>query len=106
MLVTFHLVALGWLLFRAEDFPQAWHLLSTLINSSWQLTPYVATALSLLGFYLLPWLVVEGWIERSGDDLVVLRLHWLLRAMLYAWLLAMIVFFPPPVPAEFIYFQF
>jgi alginate O-acetyltransferase complex protein AlgI len=106
MLVTFHLVALGWLLFRAEDFPQAWHLLSALFNSSWQLTPYAATTLSLLFFYLLPWLLVEGWIGRSGDDLAVLRLHWFLRALLYAWLLAMIVFFPPPVPAEFIYFQF
>jgi alginate O-acetyltransferase complex protein AlgI len=106
MLVTFHLVALGWLLFRAEHLPQAAHLLSTLLTSSWQLTPYAATALSLLGFYLLPWLLVESWIERSGDDLAVLRLHWFLRALLYAWLLAMIVFFPPPVPAEFIYFQF
>jgi D-alanyl-lipoteichoic acid acyltransferase DltB (MBOAT superfamily) len=106
MLLTFHLVALGWLLFRAENLPQALHLLTSLTHTSWQLTPYAATALSLLGFYLLPWLLVESWIERSGDDLAVLRLHWFLRALLYAWLLAMIVFFPPPVPAEFIYFQF
>jgi D-alanyl-lipoteichoic acid acyltransferase DltB (MBOAT superfamily) len=103
---TFHFVCLCWLLFRAADLNHAMHLLSTLIQGGWSLTPYTQTTLTLLVFFLLPWVAYETWVERSGSDLVLLKSAWPLRAAFYAYLMAMIVFFPPPIPAEFIYFQF
>jgi hypothetical protein len=32
--------------------------------------------------------------------------HWLPRGAIYAYCASMLVFFPPPVTHEFIYFQF
>jgi alginate O-acetyltransferase complex protein AlgI len=103
---TFHIVCLGWLLFRASSFDQAMHLVAVVISGDWTLTPYAQTTITLLAFYLVPWLAYEWWVERSGDDLAMLERAWPLRALFYAYLLAMMLFFPPPVPAEFIYFQF
>jgi alginate O-acetyltransferase complex protein AlgI len=103
--VTFHLVCLTWLMFRAETFTQAWALLMRL-GSQWQLTAYVQTSLSLIAFFILPWFLFEAWLERRKDDLALLKVAWPLRAALYAYLILMMLFFPPPVPAEFIYFRF
>ncbi|SKB02313.1 D-alanyl-lipoteichoic acid acyltransferase DltB, MBOAT superfamily [Prosthecobacter debontii] len=104
-LVTFHLVCLTWLVFRAETFAQAWGLMLRL-GSDWSWTAYAQTSLSLIGFFLLPWLVYEAWVERRKDDYALLKTPWVWRAALYVYLTLMMLFFPPPVPAEFIYFRF
>lgn len=103
--VTFHLICLTWLFFRAESFGQAWALLLRL-GADWQVTAYVQTGLSLIGFFLLPWLLFEGWLERRKNDLALITVAWPLRVIVYAYLVLMMLFFPPPVPAEFIYFRF
>ena len=104
--VTFHLVCLGWLLFRAETIGQAGDLLVTLARGGWAWTDYARTTAALLGFFLLPWLLYEAWEERQGRDAALLQKPWGWRVVFYAYLLGMLLFFPPPVPAEFIYFQF
>lgn len=106
MVGTFHLVCLGWLFFRSESFGQAGQLLGLLGDGGWVWTPYAMTCASLLMFFVLPWVAYEAWVERAGSDLALLEKPWLVRACFYGWLLLMLLCFPPPVPSEFIYFQF
>lgn len=104
-LVTFHLICLTWLVFRAESFEQAWALFLRL-GADWTLTPYAQTTASLIAFFILPWLAFEAWQESRKDDLALLKVAWFWRAVLYLYLVLMMFFFPPPMPAEFIYFHF
>jgi hypothetical protein len=104
-LVTFHLVCLTWLAFRSDSLRGALALLERL-GADWRLTDYSLTCLGMLGFFLLPWLAYEAWLERRGDDDALLKVGWVRRAGFYLYLVLMLLFFPPPVPAEFIYFRF
>lgn len=103
--VTFHLVCLTWLAFRADSLRGALAMLGRL-GTDWRLTDYSLTCLGMLGFFLLPWLVYEAWLERRRDDDALLKAGWGGRAAFYLYLILMLLFFPPPVPAEFIYFRF
>ncbi len=105
MVVMFHLVCLGWLFFRAETVGQAFGMLGQ-VFTNFHLTPFASSALALLLFYVLPLLLFEAWLERSGDLLRVLKVHWLLRAAFYGYLVVMLWFFPSPTQYEFVYFQF
>ena len=104
-LVTFHLVCLTWLAFRADSLRGALAMLGRL-GADWQFTDFSLTCLGMLGFFLLPWLAYEFWLERRRDDEALLKAAWGLRAGFYLYLILMLLFFPPPVPAEFIYFRF
>ena len=103
--VTFHLVCLTWLLFRAENFSQAAAMLEAL-GSRWQWTSLASTSVSLLAFFVLPWMCYEAWVERRGRDEALLSVAWPWRALFYAFLMLMMLFFPPPSVSEFIYFRF
>lgn len=102
---TFSLVCLTWLFFRAESLAQALGMLGAL-GGSWDLSPYAATGLSLIGFFVGPWLLFEAWIERRGDALAMTRVDWPWRTVFYLYLGFMMVFFPAPEAVEFLYFQF
>jgi D-alanyl-lipoteichoic acid acyltransferase DltB (MBOAT superfamily) len=104
-LVTFHIVCLTWLLFRAESMSQAWTMLQAL-PSGWHWTPYAATTGALILFFGGPWMAYEAWVEGGGDDWALLKVHWLWRACFYALLVFYLLFFLPPATSEFIYFQF
>ena len=103
--VTFHIVCLTWLLFRAESMAQVANLLSNLV-SQWHWTAFASTAATLITFFGLPWLVFEAWLESKRDDWALLKSPWLVRAIIFAALVFYLLFFPPPAPSEFIYFQF
>lgn len=103
--VMFHLVCLGWLFFRADNVGQAFGMLGK-VMSNFQVTPFVGSAFVSLLFYVLPLLIFEAWLERSGDLLKVLKIHWLARAAFYSYLVLMLWFFPSPTQYEFVYFQF
>lgn len=105
ILGTFHLVCLTWLFFRAESFEQAIELLVRLFGP-WELTAFVSTGLCLIGFFAGPWFAWEFWNERSGNSLSLLEKKWPVRAAFYTYILLMLLFFPAPVPVEFLYFQF
>ncbi len=104
-IVTFHLVCLTWLAFRADSLDQALALLGRL-GTGWTLTDFAQTSLSLMIFFVGPWMLFEAWLEHRRDDVAVTKIAWPLRAVFYAYLVLMLLFFPPPVPAEFIYFRF
>ncbi|HCN78735.1 MAG TPA: membrane-bound O-acyltransferase family protein [Verrucomicrobiales bacterium] len=103
--VTFHLVCLTWLAFRADSLRHALALLGAL-GGKWEVTDFTLTCAGMTFFFLLPWLAYEFWLERRKDDEALLKSAWWWRAGLYVYLVLMMICFPPPAPAEFIYFRF
>jgi D-alanyl-lipoteichoic acid acyltransferase DltB (MBOAT superfamily) len=103
--LTFHAVCFGWLLFRAESMTQVWGMLGALASYP-SANTFAVAAFGTVGFFALPLFVYEAWIHRSGDGEAAPVEGWLARSALYTYCLLMMVFFPPPVGHEFIYFQF
>lgn len=114
MVVMFHFVCIGWIFFRAINVDQAFTMLAKITcDSTWlQIGSYperFALAWTGLGQILLfagPLLLFEFWVERTGDMLALVRVHWSWRALVYSYFVLMLLFFPPIVKHEFIYFQF
>lgn len=105
MLVMFHWVCLTWILFRAESLAQAGDMLSAL--AVWgPISPLAQSMAGLLLFFCGPLLLLEWYCEERPDPFWLTRTHWSFRGAVYSYLMLMLIFFPPPVPAEFIYFQF
>jgi len=104
-LIAFHLICLTWLFFRAASFQQVLALLHSLGNA-WSMTSYAQTCCALLLFFVGPWIAYEAWQERQRKEEALLDQAWFWRAAFYAYLVLMLLFFPPPAPSEFIYFQF
>lgn len=105
VILMFHFICLGWLLFRAESMLQVGEMLVR-IPVDWSLTPLASTALGFLLFYAGPLMLLELWQEREGELSALLRTHWAVRGVVYLYIVGMMLFFPPPTPSEFIYFQF
>lgn len=105
MACTFHLVCLTWLLFRAQSMSQAGEMLYRL-GQDWSFTPLTAYTLGMLATIASPLLLFEFWVEKKGDLLALTRIHWLLRAAVYALLILYMLYLTPERSSEFIYFQF
>jgi alginate O-acetyltransferase complex protein AlgI len=105
MVIMFHLVCVGWLLFRATSMSQAVGFLHR-IATDFQWTPAARYALGLMVFLAGPLLVYEVWLERRQDLLALLKVHWLVRGLAYSYLVWMLQVFPAEAAHEFIYFQF
>ncbi|MEM7349420.1 MAG: MBOAT family protein [Acidobacteriota bacterium] len=104
IVLTFHLVCLGWLLFRAESLPLAIDLLAALAGP-WQT--------GLAGEWLLPFValvtplaLMQAAQAASGDLEVVARCPVLIRALILAGLILAIIVFGEDFGQAFIYFQF
>jgi alginate O-acetyltransferase complex protein AlgI len=105
VLLMFHLVCFGWLLFRAQSLTQIWLMLEQ-TATHWSMTPFAWHCLAAIAFFCVPLLVYEWLLDRKGDLLLVLRAPWLVRGVLYVYFALMMVFFCAEIPHEFIYFQF
>jgi alginate O-acetyltransferase complex protein AlgI len=105
MVLMFQLVAVSWLLFRAGSIGQAFTM-GVRALSDLTLTPLAVGGFFTVAFFALPLMLYEVWVERSGDLMAVLRRPWPARAVLAAFAVLMLIFFPAPVQYEFIYFQF
>ena len=103
--VTFHLVCVSWLLFRASSLEQAGTMITRLF-SDWHWTPLAAYALSLIVIFALPVLFFEAWVERRGKLLALTEVVWPVRAFIYLAMILALFYFAPETPSEFIYFQF
>lgn len=103
--LMFHLVSLGWLLFRAESVTQAAQLAQRMVTA-WQMTPLALSMGGLLVFYVGPLLVYEIWVEHRWQLTALLDTAWVPRMLVYAYCTLMLIVFPSPVAHEFIYFQF
>jgi alginate O-acetyltransferase complex protein AlgI len=105
MILMFHFVCFSWLLFRAESIAQAWSMM-TLIATDWRVTEFTQFGLGTIAFYVCPLLLYELWLEKKQDLLALIRHRWETRAAVYSYCALMLLFFPAPIPNEFIYFQF
>jgi len=103
--VTFQIVCVTWLFFRADSVPQSVAFLAAL-GKGVEVTEVVLIGYPLLAFYVLPMLAYELWVERRGDLTALTRMPVPVRALFYLIVLLMLVWFPAPVRSEFIYFQF
>lgn len=108
-LITFLVVTMGWILFRAQDLGQAGQLLRAATN------PFVRSGLHLpAGFVLLVLLLAGGYFawfgfcRARGQDQQPVSLQWIpleARGAFYALTFYLAVFYRSSVEA-FVYFQF
>lgn len=109
MLLTFMLVVVGWIIFRAESIGDAWHYISGLCAGDVLLAPYQFFVYphNLTGCFVLVMLAVE-WLQRSADhglQISGIRFEWL-RWLIYLALIAAMLMFKSFENSQFIYFQF
>lgn len=114
VVLMFHLVCIGWLLFRANSIGQAYDMFRLMLtDASWFDIPYSPerfamawTGLGELAFFAGPLILLELWTETKKNMLQLLSVYWFIRATVYAYFLLMLLFFPPVIEHVFIYFQF
>ena len=104
-IVLFHFVCLGWLFFRAESMTQVFGMMWQLVANP-AFTSYAGYALAMVAFFATPVMLYEWHVERRRDLMHVVRGPVLEQAVVYAYLVFMIVWFPPLASQPFIYFQF
>ncbi|MEZ6189235.1 MAG: MBOAT family protein [Planctomycetota bacterium] len=100
----FQAVCLGWVLFRVPSLGRIPELGGRLLEGGYD--PAFLSAAACLFALLLPLLALHVAIERSGDELVILKQRPWLRSVTYATLLAGIAVFGVRSGPQFIYFQF
>jgi D-alanyl-lipoteichoic acid acyltransferase DltB (MBOAT superfamily) len=105
MAVTFHVVCLGWLLFRAQEIGQAKAMLLRL-GADWTVTPFALHGAGVLAAFVVPLLLFEAWVEKKGTVTAPLHAQPSARICLYALILALLIFLAPDHTSDFIYFQF
>ena len=114
VVLMFHFACLGWLLFRASDIGQAKEMLNLILTDpAWfEIATSPArfvlawTGLGEVAFFVGPLLLFELWVEKSGNMLQLLTVHWSTRTAAYIYFILMMIFFPPVIQHVFIYFQF
>ncbi len=105
ILVFFHLVCFGWLLFRAESLQQVGSML-VVMASHWKVTPLSEAMMGMLAFYVVPLILFEYWAGQPTQMPKLLQMHWSIRAVVYAIAVHLILFLSSPTASQFIYFQF
>jgi alginate O-acetyltransferase complex protein AlgI len=103
IVVTFHLVCLGWLLFRAESMQQAAGMLSAIVNRP---AIPVASYLIPISLLIIPLWLVQLLQYTAGDLNVIARTPWYVRSVFYTACYYAIVLVGQFGGRQFIYFQF
>ena len=107
ILITFCLVVIGWIIFRAESITQAWDILCGICSSSILSLPWVESAKTILPIpFILAHVILFEWFNREKQHgLAIESLKPLARWSLYIYICLLIVAFGAQ-PETFIYFQF
>lgn len=110
MLITFAVVVLGWIIFRAETITQAWDFILSIGMQGIFTLPYYHGRMYMctLVVGILIMLLIE-WINRDGDHgLAITKRHRMLwtRHIVYMFLILYIFYFGNFGYNQFIYFQF
>lgn len=101
MLLTFILVTIGWILFRAESISEAWQYIMLLPRGG---APYTE-GLAACSVYVILMLVME-WIHRAGNHGLDIHINSVAVRYLLYYSLILIMFFAYSNSETFIYFQF
>jgi alginate O-acetyltransferase complex protein AlgI len=105
MLVMFHLVCISWLFFRAESLPQVW-MMTFKLFTDFRITHFALYGFGMLFFFGAPLLTYEAIIEKSKDMVLLTKIKFGYRALLYGYCVIMLWIFAPLLSQVFIYFQF
>ena len=105
IIIFFHLICISWLLFRAESLNQAMEMMY-LILFDYEITNFAIYSLCMILFFVMPLFLFEIFIEKSGDLLKLIKMNWIVRAIIYTYIIFMMVIFTPLQQQDFIYFQF
>lgn len=110
VMLTFALVVLGWIIFRAPSITEAWNYCCCVCNSSLLSAPWLMNKYFYLPLVMsLALLVVGEWITRQKEcplDAVSRINNRVVRWSLYLLIIAMIFFMGVYENVQFIYFQF
>ena len=103
----FHLLCLGWLIFRAESMSQVFSMLHSLIFN-FQFTSVIGLKFNILKtiFFLCPLLILQLLQFRNNDLMIVSRRHRLVRFAFYYACCLLMMGFGAFGQNQFIYFQF
>jgi len=107
ILITFCLVVIGWIIFRAENITQAWDYICSICNSSLFLPPWYESAKAILPIpiVILHLLVIEWWNRTKQHGLEISALRPAYRYGIYLYICMLLIAFGAQ-PETFIYFQF
>ena len=107
VIVTFHLICLGWLIFRVESFVQLRSMLSSLIFN-FELIQGMGVRLFLLQIFGLTWLLIliDSIQFRKSDIYAILKYPTFIRFALYVLMLFLILVYGVFGEEEFIYLRF
>ena len=107
VIVFFHLVCLGWMMFRAESLTHLGQLLAAVLWQPPGLDAGVTKIiLQKLAFYAGPAIAVQFAQYRRNDILAPYRLPWVARGIWYYALVMLILIYGVTEANDFIYFQF
>jgi alginate O-acetyltransferase complex protein AlgI len=103
-IVTFHLVCLTWVFFRAASIGEALHFLSGLKTLAWR--SEFLTAFSLLAFFTIPLFLIDLFLEHRREEYpLAVALEPYRVAVAFGFLAAVTLLSANQINA-FIYFQF
>jgi len=108
ILLTFALASIGWIIFRAPSFGEAWGFLTGMCSKSLLSVPYLINQSYYVPTFLcLALMVLVEWVNRDkrhGLDLIGVRSH-VVKFSIYIGLIALLFWFGAEAET-FIYFQF
>ena len=104
VLVCFHFVCLGWIIFRCESTASLWPMASAFMDvRGWFQMPPQAWEVAAL---IAPLLVVDAFDFLARKEQSLLRAPWVLRGLLYVAAAYVFIVFGRFESNTFIYFQF
>ena len=109
MLLTFFLVVFGWIIFRAESIRMAWEYVRGICSKSLLTVPWLNNRYFYIPlFAILIILMVVEWTNRNRSHAFELSSvnNQTIKYLIYILIITLIIFFTPPTPSPFIYFQF
>lgn len=101
----FHLVCYGWLLFRAQSFPQIYAMTHALFFGL-HLNSIALSKFLKVMLILCPFIIIQIGQFHSNDLLFLYRQYWLVKIFAYAFMTYLIFGWGILQSEEFIYFQF
>ena len=105
VLICFHFVCLGWIIFRCENVGALWRMTRNFMDvRGWLRMPHEMTLHAAL--FIAPLLVVDLVDFFVGREQAILRAPWPLRALVYLVALYAFIVFGRFESNAFIYFQF
>lgn len=104
-LLMFHLVCLGWLLFRAQNLPTVWFMLKSILTD-FSFTLQGMEAGKELLYYVWFLAAFQVFQFLSGDLQPIRRWPWMFRAAVWVYIGMSLLRLSAPGGQEFIYFAF